>query len=301
MSVLILLITALIWGVAFVAQSVGMDFVGPFSFNASRFLIGTLSLSPLIIIRWRSLKKNMSESGSTASPILFHNDAIKGGICCGVVLCIASLFQQFGVCYTSVGKAGFITALYIIIVPFMGVILHQKIGIKAWIAAVIALVGFYLMCMTESLSIELGDGLVLAGAFFWSIHIMVVDYYAKKAEGIVLSFIQFLVSGAICTVCMFIFENPTIKSFIDCAIPILYAGVMSCGVAYTLQIIGQKRVKPSVACLVLSLESVFSALAAWVLMGQVMKGIEIAGCVLVFAGVVLAQLPDRKMEETIDA
>ena len=289
MYVLMLFATALIWGVAFVAQSVGMDYLGPFSFNAIRFFIGTISLIPLILIMYKTGKVQPLTADRKKNTIV-------GGICCGIVLCVASLFQQFGVMYTTVGKAGFITALYIIIVPFMSVILRQRIGRKAWIAAIIAVIGFYLMCMSGDMTLSLGDGLTLIGAVFWSVHILVIDYFAPKGDCIIISAIQFLCSGCICTIGTILFEDLTLSAVLDCTVPLLYAGIMSCGVAYTLQIVGQKGVKPSLACLILSLESVFSALAGWVILGEKMAAIEIFGCILVFAGVVLAQLPDKSKE-----
>lgn len=281
MSVLALFITAVIWGIAFVAQSAGMDYIGPFSFNAIRYGMGSIVLIPVIIVL-RKLRRPKDDS---------LQDTVKGGILCGLALCAASLFQQFGILYTTVGKAGFITALYIIIVPFYGVLLKRKIEKKAWLAAGIAIVGFYLMCMSESFSLSLGDGLVLISAFIWGVQIMLVDKYSKRADPVMLSSIEFGTSSLLCAVFAFIFERDiTWKAVTDCAIPLLYAGVMSCGIAYTLQVVAQKRVRPTLACLIMSLEAVFSALAGWVLLGQSMTGMEILGCVLVFAGVVVAQI-----------
>ena len=281
MSVLALFITAVIWGIAFVAQSAGMDYIGPFSFNAIRYGMGSIVLIPVIIVL-RKLRHPKDDS---------LQDTVKGGILCGLALCAASLFQQFGILYTTVGKAGFITALYIIIVPFYGVLLKRKIEKKAWLAAGIAIIGFYLMCMSESFSLSLGDGLVLISAFIWGVQIMLVDKYSKRADPVMLSSIEFGTSSLLCAVFAFIFERDiTWKAVTDCAIPLLYAGVMSCGIAYTLQVVAQKRVRPTLACLIMSLEAVFSALAGWVLLGQSMTGMEILGCVLVFAGVVVAQI-----------
>lgn len=281
MSVLALFITAVIWGIAFVAQSAGMDYIGPFSFNAIRYGMGSIVLIPVIIVL-RKLRHPKDDS---------LQDTVKGGILCGLALCAASLFQQFGILYTTVGKAGFITALYIIIVPFYGVLLKRKIEKKAWLAAGIAIVGFYLMCMSESFSLSLGDGLVLISAFIWGVQIMLVDKYSKRADPVMLSSIEFGTSSLLCAVFAFIFERDiTWTAVTDCAIPLLYAGVMSCGIAYTLQVVAQKRVRPTLACLIMSLEAVFSALAGWVLLGQSMTGMEILGCVLVFAGVVVAQI-----------
>ncbi len=299
MSVLALFITAIIWGTAFVAQSAGMDYLGPFSFNAIRYGIGAIVLIPVIlIIRGARLRQsngmgNVTDVSATAweEGTNLRNTVI-GGILVGLSLCVASLFQQFGIIYTTVGKAGFVTALYIVIVPFYGVILKRKIPGKAWIAAFIAMAGFYLMCMTGNVTLSLGDGLVLLGSFVWGIQIMLVDKYAPKSDAVMLSSIEFGVSSLICAILALIFERDitTWNAIINCAGPILYAGVMSCGVAYTLQVVAQKKVAPTLACLIMSLEAVFSALAGWILLGQSMRGIEIAGCVLVFVGVIVAQI-----------
>ena len=299
MSVLALFITAIIWGTAFVAQSAGMDYLGPFSFNAIRYGIGAIVLIPVIlIIRGARLRQsngmgNVTDVSATAweEGTDLRNTVI-GGILVGLSLCVASLFQQFGIIYTTVGKAGFVTALYIVIVPFYGVILKRKIPGKAWIAAFIAIAGFYLMCMTGNVTLSLGDGLVLLGSFVWGIQIMLVDKYAPKSDAVMLSSIEFGVSSLICAILALIFERDitTWNAIINCAGPILYAGVMSCGVAYTLQVVAQKKVAPTLACLIMSLEAVFSALAGWILLGQSMRGIEIAGCVLVFVGVIVAQI-----------
>lgn len=305
MSVLALFITAIIWGVAFVAQSAGMDYIGPFSFNAIRYGIGAVVLIPLILILRQKryidsakgdamsvhIDSKGDDSGSRWEEGTSLKDTVTGGVLCGLALCAASLFQQFGIIYTTVGKAGFVTALYIIIVPFYGILLKKRIERRAWIAAVIAIIGFYLMCMSESLSLSLGDGLVLVGSFIWGVQIMLVDRYAPKSDAVMLSSIEFAVSSLICTVFALIFERDTTWTSVrECAVPLLYAGVMSCGIAYTLQVVAQKKVRPTLACLIMSLESVFSALAGWMILGQSMTGIELAGCALVFAAVVIAQI-----------
>lgn len=285
-----LFITAIIWGTAFVAQSVGMDQgVGPCTFNAVRYAVGSLILIPVIFLLGKLVKKD-----SDYKPDI--KKTVKGGFFCGIVLASASLLQQYGILYTTVGKAGFGTALYIIIVPFMGVILKKKIPGRVWIAALIAIIGFYLMCISETLSINKGDLLVLLGAVMWSVHIHTVDHFAPGANGVMLSSIQFAVSSCICFVGAFIFETVSWSVIAGAAWPILYAGVMSCGVAYTLQIIGQQNVEPALACLIMSLESVVSALAGWIILGETMMAIEILGCALVFIGVIIAQLPDKKVE-----
>lgn len=284
---LILLLTALIWGVAFVAQSVGMDYVGPFTFNCVRFLIGGIVLLPCMAL----LKKlNPPEKRADGSGKEKKN-LILGGVCCGVALCVASCLQQLGIMYTSVGKAGFITAFYIIIVPVIGLFFRKKCGITVWIGVLLALAGLYFLCITEDLTIGRGDVLVFLGALMFAVHIMVIDHFSPLADGVAMSCIQFFVSGGLCAVPMLLFEKPQIGQLLAAWQPILYAGVLSCGVAYTLQIIGQKGMNPTVASLILSLESVISVLAGMVILHQELSGREILGCILMFAAILLAQLP----------
>lgn len=288
-NALILLLTATIWGVAFVAQSVGMDYVQPFTFNGVRSIVGGLVLIPVIFVLDRKKKaeeKDYKAPGDRKTLIL-------GGICCGVALGIATNLQQFGVMYTSVGKVGFITACYIIIVPVLSLFLGKKCSPAVAGAVVLAVAGLYLLCMSGSdRGIQKGDFLVMICSFIFSIHIMIIDYFSPAVDGVKMSCIQFLVSGAISLVGMLIFEEPHITQILIAWKPILYAGVMSCGVGYTLQIVGQKGVDPASASLILSLESSISVLAGWLLLGQKMTGREILGCVLMFLAIVLAQAPD---------
>lgn len=289
-----LLLTAVIWGVAFVAQSVGMEYIGPFTFNCVRSLIGGGVLIPLILV----LKKiNQKASQSAEEKHLYRKNTVIGGVCCGLIFVIATNFQQFGIMFTTVGKAGFITALYIVIVPVMGIFLKKKVAPLVWVSCVIAMIGFYMLSISGQVGINKGDMLVLAGAFLFSLHILLIDHFSPRGDSVGISCIQFLVSGMISGVCMFLFENPQIGQILDAHVPILYAGVMSCGVAYTLQIVGQKNMDPTVACLILSMESVFSALAGWVILGERLKPRELFGCVLVFAAVLLAQLPANPGKE----
>lgn len=288
-SSLLLFLAACIWGFAFVAQSVGMDYVGPWTFNGARFLIGGTVLLPLVCVRIQK-KKNTPEA---LPPAL----TIKGGICCGLAICAASLFQQFGIQYTTVGKAGFITTLYIIIVPVFGLFLRKRVPEKVWIGAVLAAIGMYLLCMTESFAIGKGDALVFVCAILFSIHILVIDYFSPKTDGVALSCIQFFTAGIICTAGALVTERPSWEQLAAGALPILYAGVMSCGVAYTLQIIGQRDSDPTIASLILSMESVVSVLAGWILLGQALAAKELAGCALVFAAVILVQLPGKQERE----
>lgn len=287
-SSLLLFLAACIWGFAFVAQSVGMDYMGPFTFNGARFLIGGTVLLPFVYVRI-SKKKNTPEE---IPPVL----TIKGGICCGLAICAASLFQQIGIQYTTVGKAGFITTLYIIIVPVFGLFLHKKVPGKVWFAAVLAAVGMYLLCITENFSIGRGDAMVFVCAILFSIHILVIDYFSPKTDGVALSCLQFFTAGVICSVGALLLEHPTWEQLAAGALPILYAGIMSCGVAYTLQIIGQRDLDPTIASLILSMESVVSVLAGWMLLGQALTVKELAGCALVFAAVILVQLPGKRVD-----
>ena len=285
-SPLLLFLAAFIWGVAFVAQSVGMDYVGPFTFNAVRSVIGGLALLPCIVLLGRrEPKEEKKEDPKTL---------LTGGILCGIALCIASNLQQVGINYTTVGKAGFITAMYIVLVPILGIFLKKRAGIKVWISVVLAVAGLYLLCMTEKLSLGKGDALVLLCALVFAIHILIIDHFSPKVDGVKLSCIQFLVCGVLSAVPMFLFEKPELSAICSAWLPILYAGIFSCGVGYTLQVIGQKNMDPTVASLILSLESVISVLAGWVLLKQQLSGRELMGCVVMFAAIILAQLPDKK-------
>ncbi len=284
-----LLLTAFIWGVAFVAQSVGMDYIGPFTFIAVRNIIGGLVLIPLIIFLSKvdRAKRNKEETEQ------YKKNTLLGGICCGFFLCTASCFQQFGIMYTTVGKAGFITALYIIIVPILGLFMRKKVAPIVWVSTLVAIAGFYMLSISGQVSINKGDILVLIGALLFSFHILVIDYFSPKGNSVAISCIQFFTVSVICGILMFIFENPRIKDILAAYLPILYAGVMSSGVAYTLQIVGQKNMDPTVASLILSLESVFSALAGWLILKQKLSTKELIGCALVFAAVLLAQMPAK--------
>lgn len=285
---LLLLMTAFIWGAAFVAQSVGGEAVGCFTFNGVRSLIGALVLLPVIWLMDAKKKEELEQKED-------QKTLITGGICCGVMLCIASNFQQFGISFTTVGKAGFITAMYILIVPILGLFMKKKPGLQVWLGVVLAVMGLYLLCMTsESFSLSKGDFLVLICAGFFSLHILIIDYFSPKVDGVRMSCIQFLVCGILSMVMAFIFETPEVSVILSGWLPILYAGVLSCGVAYTLQIVGQKNMDPTVASLILSLESVFSVLAGWLILNQTLSLRELSGCVLMFLAIILAQLPQKK-------
>ena len=216
-------------------------------------------------------------------------------MCCGLALGVASCLQQVGIKYTTVGKAGFITAMYIVIVPILGLFLGKKVGVKLWLSVIIAIAGLYLLCMSGSLTLQKGDLLVILCAFAFSVHIMVIDHFSPLTDGVKMSCIQFFVAGLVSLIPMFIAEGaPASGDLLRSWMPVLYCGVLSSGVAYTLQIIGQRGVNPTIASLVLSLESVISVLAGWAILHQTMSVREILGCVLMFAAIILAQLPDRK-------
>ena len=287
-----LILTAFIWGTAFVAQSVGMDYLGPFTFNGVRSLIGGVALIPCI---W--LLQKLNDKSEPVTEERNRKDLLIGGISCGVLLFAASSLQQVGIQYTTAGKAGFITAFYIVFVPVLGIFLEKKTGWKVWTAVILALAGLYFLCITEKFTIGKGDIFLFACALVFSLHILVIDYFLPKVEGVKMSCIQFLVCGIISLPFMFLLETPRMGAIVDAAWPLLYAGVLSCGVAYTLQIIGQKNVNPAIASLILSLESCFSVLAGWVILGEKLSVRESIGCILMFAAIILAQLPDKKDKE----
>ena len=246
---------------------------------------------PVVLLfgRLKSPEKRQEEPASDRKTLIL------GGVCCGLALGVASCLQQLGIQYTTVGKAGFITALYIVIVPILGLFFHKKVGVKLWVSVVVAVFGLYLLCMSGSLTLQKGDFLVLLCAVAFSVHIMVIDYFSPKVDGVKMSCIQFFVAGLLSAVAMLAAEGvPALQDLLVSWGPILYAGALSSGVAYTLQIIGQKGVNPTVASLVLSLESVISVLAGWLILQQSMSSREVLGCVLMFGAIVLAQLPERK-------
>ncbi len=291
----LLALTAFIWGSAFVAQSVGMDYLGPFTFNSIRCLMGGIVLIPVLLLFKRNGRKKSQEQVAevAGAGIGSRKDLIVGGICCGLALAAGSSLQQIGLVYTTAGKAGFITALYIVIVPVMGILLGKRVGLKVWIGVVLAATGMYFLCITEGFSIAKGDFFVFLCAAAFSVHILVIDSFAPKVDGVALSCIQFFVCGILCAVPMLVSEQPQISQIMEAWVPLAYAGVLSCGVAYTLQVVAQKNTDPAVASLILSLESVFSVLAGWVILGERLSGRERFGCALVFTAVILAQFPEK--------
>lgn len=285
----LLFITATVWGVAFVAQSMGMEHLNAFAFNCIRNAIGAVVLLPVLVVT-RNREKKASDAIS-GQPPLFTKDLLIGGLICGATLCIASNFQQLGIEHSTVGKSAFITTLYIILVPLLGLFFKKKVSLSVWISVVLAMAGLFLLCMkNETFVPEIGDIYLILCAFFFSLQIMAVDYYVQKVNGISLSIMQFLVTAILSGIGMLFTEIPTWSDITATAIPLLYAGGISCGVGYTLQIIGQKHVPATVASLIMSLESVIAALAGWVILHEVLSTQELIGCGLVFAAIILAQL-----------
>ncbi len=289
----ILALTSFIWGISFVAQSRGGDAVGPYSFNCIRSVIGSLFLIIIISITDRFGITKKPEDKKAQRTLL------TGGVLCGIVLCVATNLQQMGIYLgTSSGKAGFLTACYILLVPILGLFFKKKCGVNVWIAVAISIVGLYLLCIDGAFKLQFSDTLVMLCALCFSIHILVIDHFSPMVDGLRMSCIQFMVTGLISAIPMFMTELQSglqvwLSSFSswDAWIPLLYAGIFSCGIGYTLQIIGQKGVNPTVASLIMSLESVFSVLAGWVILHEKLSTKELAGCTLIFTAVILSQLP----------
>ncbi len=282
-----LLIAAMIWGAAFVAQTVGMEYVEPFTFQGVRFLLGAVVLLPVIAFLDKKGISKKPSSPAEMKNLLFY------GTLCGLLLFVACSLQQIGLLYTEAGKAGFLTSLYIILVPIASLFFRKKISPWVWVAAVLAMAGLYLLCSGD-MSIGKGEIYILLCAAAFAAHILVVDHASPLVDGIRLSSLQFFVCGVVSIIVMFCKEKPTINNILSCWIPIVYAGVLSSGVGYTFQILGQAKTEPSVASLLMSLEAVFSVLFGWIILRQTLTLLELVGCGLVFGGVLLAQLPGRK-------
>ena len=298
-SNILLLLTAIIWGSAFVAQKSGMDYVEPFTFNGIRTFIGGLVLIPVIFFME---KKNPPEEISREEKTKKNKELLIGGVCCGIALFVASSLQQFGVSYTTAGKAGFITTLYVVFVPIISVLLRKKVRPIMWLCVAMGAVGLYLLCMTDaSFRLTFGDTLVLLCAVAFAVHILTVDHFSPQMDGIKLSCIQFLTVGIVSMVCMFIFEHPDIHAILDCAVPLLYAGVLSCGLGFTFQVVAQKHAEPTVASLLMSLESVFAVVFGALLLHETMSMRELSGCLIIFIAVIISQLPEKKPQKEGEA
>ena len=285
-------LAALIWGTAFVAQSVGADYVGPFTFTAARSAVAFAFLLVLSLVLRRLRQRDFQ--GEAAPRPGSRRDLAVGGICCGAALTVATNLQQMGLETTSSGKAGFITALYIVIVPIAGVFLRKKAPRAIWISVALAVAGLYLLCVQESFSITAGDFYVLLCSFCFAGHILIIDHFTRKVDGVDLSCVQFLVMAVLSAGLMLVMETPDWAGLAACIGPVLYVGIFSSGVGYTLQILAQKDSDPTVVSLLLSLESVFATLAGALILGDRMSGRECLGCVLMLCAVVLAQVPDLR-------
>ncbi len=278
----------MIWGFAFVAQRSGMEFVGPFTFNAVRFTLGGISLIPLLLINRKRKFKNESLLPLSSNKIL-----LKGGIIAGVILFFGASFQQGGMVYTTAGKAGFITGLYIILVPILGIMFKQKTSAAIWLGAVIALVGLYLLSVNENLTMGLGDLLVLASAFFWGLHVLVIGRFSPKTDPIQLAFFQFMLCAFFSFIASIILEETTLQNIFDASVPILYAGVVSVGIAYTLQVVAQQEAHPSHAAIIMSLEAVFAVIGGWIILDESIPLRGLIGCGLMLTGMIISQVGIR--------
>lgn len=276
----LLLLAAAIWGFAFVAQRVGMEHVGPFTFNGVRFLLGSLSLIPLIIY--------FRQNTNTAQKRL--PSAVLPGILAGIVLFAAANLQQIGLIYTTAGKAAFVTSLYIILVPIIGIFLGQFAGKGTWLGCIFSIIGLYFLCIRESASIQPGDLLELIGALFWAFHILIIGYFSRQLDPLKLSCFQFLTCSLLSLTAAIIFETIHIESIMAAAVPILYGGVCSVGIAYTLQVIGQQYSPPAHSAIILSMETVFAVIGGFLLLGEVLEKVEMLGCILMLAGLLISQL-----------
>lgn len=306
---LMLMLTAFIWGSSFVAQKSGMDLIGPLAFNGIRTLIGGIVLIPAIMFLKNWKVKKALQAGETAAEVSEEDRKkenrllIIGGMCCGIALLVASNLQQIGIFYTTAGKAGFITALYVVLVPICGLFIGKKVRPVIWLCVLASAVGLYLLCMPAEGGfghINKGDLLIMLCALCFTGHILVIDYFSPKVDGVKLSCIQFFVAGILSIILMFPldpalgFDLPSFSTLIDSWLPVLYAGVLSCGVAYTLQIVAQADTDPTIASMILCLESVFAVIAGMIILGESMSLREIAGCLIMFAAIVVSQLPAKE-------
>lgn len=274
---LLLILTAAIWGFAFVAQRVGSEYLGAFTFNGIRFTLGSISLIPLILILKCDLKGDIRY-------------IIKAGVIAGIFLFSGANLQQYGMAYTTAGKGGFITSLYIVLIPVISIFLFEKTDIYTWLGALLALAGLYLLCVNESFTIEKGDLVILISSFFWAGHVLLIDRFIKRVDSLVLSSIQFLVCGILSIITAVIIKEPiSLNAFKGAFLPICYGGFLSVGVAYTLQVVAQKNAKPSHAAIILSLESVFGAIGGMLFLNETMSIKGVVGCVMIFFGILISQ------------
>jgi drug/metabolite transporter (DMT)-like permease len=292
---MLLLLTAAIWGFAFVAQRVGAQYVGAFTFNGIRFALGSISLIPLIIYFGKRKKNNDIDSNQNNNYVSAKK-SILYGVLVGLALYAGSALQQVGIMYTTAGKASFITGLYMVFVPIAGIFLKHKIGINSWFGVLFAAVGLYLLSINENFSIAYGDLLEIIGAVFWTIHLLVIDNFSNKMDALKLSCIQFATCSILSLATALIFEQVTITGITQALVPILYGGFLSVGIAYTLQVVAQKNAKPSHAALILSMESVFGAIGGAVILGESMSARGYFGCILILTGILVSQIKFSKKQ-----
>ena len=282
-SNILLLITAMIWGFAFVAQRQGMEHVQPFTFNGARFTVGAFSLLPIVFILRNKQSRPVQDMPSSAS-VLF------AGCCMGAILFLGASFQQIGIVFTTAGKAGFITGLYVILVPILGLLLKQRTGVSTWIGACLAVVGMYFLSITDGLHIGRGDLLVLISAFFWAAHVLLISSFTKRFDVLLLALYQFLFCALLSWLAALQWETISTTALLAALAPILYTGILSVGIAYTLQIVAQKHAHPAHAAIILSLESVFAVLGGWLFLGEVLSLRGLLGCGLMLTGMIFSQL-----------
>ncbi len=306
---LLLLLTALIWGVAFVAQDVAMDAMPPFTFSGIRLLLAGVALLPCI--RFLDRKQQAAGQASAApkepladpatdeaaGPSTLHNrhTLLIGGVCCGLMLFLGTNFQQFGIQQTSAGKAGFVTALYIVLVPLAGLFTGKRVRYTVWLAVGLCTLGMFFLCVTESLTFSVGDLYLLLCAFFFTGHILIIDHFSRRVDCVRMSCLQFFVAAAMSFLCVLLFEKPDLPSIGRGIVPILYSGLFSGALGYTLQMLAQRDTDPTIASLILCLESVFAVLAGWLLLGDLLTLRELLGCGLMLCGIFLAQWPQKRI------
>jgi drug/metabolite transporter (DMT)-like permease len=281
----LLLLTAAIWGFAFVAQRAGMEHVEPFTFNGIRFALGALSLIPLMAFMRRNEK---STGGSGSRPNM--KTLITGGALAGTAIFMGASLQQVGIVYTTAGKAGFITGLYVVIVPILGLFWRHVPDRATWAGAVLAAAGLYYLCITEAFTMVFGDLLEFVGAFFWAGHVLIIGVFSRKIDPIQLAFIQFSVCSILSLITAFIFETLSLQGILNAAIPILYGGLISVGIAYTLQVVAQKNADPAHAAIILSMESPVAALGGWIILGEMLSSRSLWGCGLMLTGMIISQI-----------
>ena len=283
-SNLLLLLTAVIWGFAFVAQRAGMEFLGPFTFNTARFALGSLSLIPLLLINQRRKFEKEKFLPLNDKKLLY------GGLAAGTVLFLGATFQQGGLVYTDAGKAGFITGFYVILVPILGLFIKQKTSLLTWLGAGVAIVGLYFLSVNETFDINLGDVLVLIGAFFWAIQILVIGYYSTKVDPFQLAFSQFVVCAVLSFIAALITETIVLQNVLLTYLPILYAGLFSVGIAFTIQVVAQREAHPANAAIIMSLEALFAVIGGWMILSESIPVRGLIGCLLMLIGMILSQL-----------